>query len=84
MKWRREARSVKEEYKEQFEKAMEVVQYHLKQRVPKKEIVSLLNDSGFKTRTGKQWSYAILAGELKKLNRDIEKAEAETIRDTLP
>jgi hypothetical protein len=75
--------SIKEEYKDQFKKAMEVAQDYLKQRISKKEIVSLLNDSGFKTRTGKKWSCSILANELKKLNRDIDKAEAETIRDTL-
>jgi hypothetical protein len=73
--------SIKGEYKDQFEKAMQVTQHHLKQRVSKKEIVSLLNDSGFKTRTGKKWSYSILANELKRLSRDIDKAEAEKKRD---
>lgn len=75
--------SIKDEYRSQFEKAMEVAQHHLKQRVSKKEIASLLNDRGFKTRTGKKWSYSILANELKMLNRDIGKAEAETKRDKL-
>jgi hypothetical protein len=75
--------SIKDEYKSQFEKAMEVAQHHLEQRVSKKEIASLLNDSGFKTRTGKKWSYSILANELKKLYRDIDKAEAKTMPDKL-
>ncbi len=58
--------SIKDEYKDQFEKAIEVAQYHLKQGVPKKGIVNLLNDSGFKTITGKKWSYSTLWNELRK------------------
>ena len=65
--------SIKDEYKDQFEKAMEVAQDHLKQWVPKKKIVNLLNDSGFKTRTGKKWSYSIICNELRKLNINIDK-----------
>ncbi|RLC26572.1 MAG: hypothetical protein DRH21_01785 [Deltaproteobacteria bacterium] len=76
--------SIKDEYKDQFEKAIEAAQHHLKQRVSKKEIVNLLNESGFKTITGKKWSYSILANELRKLNRNINKAEAEKIRDKKP
>jgi hypothetical protein len=60
--------SIKDEYKDQFEKAIEVAQHHLKQGVPKKEIVNLLNDSGFRTITGKKWSYSTLANEFRKLN----------------
>ncbi len=59
--------SIKDEYKDQFEKAMEVAQHHLKQGVLKKEIVNLLNDSGFRTITGKKWSYSTLANEFRKL-----------------
>lgn len=60
-------RSIKDEHKEQFDKALEVARYQLKQGVSKKEIVSLLNDRGFKTRTGRDWSYSILGIELNKL-----------------
>ncbi|MDL1967633.1 MAG: hypothetical protein LWW97_03580 [Deltaproteobacteria bacterium] len=70
---------IKDEYREQFEKAIEVAQHHLKQWVSKKEIVNLLNDSGFKTRTGEKWSYSILGNELRKLNKNIDKAEVENI-----
>jgi hypothetical protein len=73
--------SIKDEYKDQFEKAIEVAQLHLKQGVSKKEIVNLLNDKGFKTRTGKKWTYSLLGNELRKLNRNIDKAEAEKIRN---
>lgn len=61
--------SVKDEYRDQFGKAIEAAQHHLKQGVRKKEIVNLLNDSGFKTRTGRKWSYAILTNELKTFSR---------------
>jgi len=71
--------SIKDEYRDQFEKAIEVAQHHLKHLVSKKEIVNLLNGSKFKTRTGKKWSYSILANELRKLNRNIDKVEAEKI-----
>ncbi|MCK5507361.1 MAG: hypothetical protein KAI50_02440 [Desulfobacterales bacterium] len=62
--------SSKEKYRDQFKKAMEVAHNHIQQRVSKKEIVNLLNNSGFKTRTGKKWSYSILVVELKKLNQE--------------
>ena len=65
--------SVKDKYKEQFEKAMEIAQGYQKQWIPKKKIVYLLNHSGFKTRTGKKWSYSILQNELKKLTKNIDK-----------
>ncbi|MBC2695301.1 MAG: hypothetical protein HF982_08520 [Desulfobacteraceae bacterium] len=65
--------SIRDKYNEQFEKALEVAQHHLKKWVPKKKIADLLNESGFKTRTGKKWSYSILANELKKLERNIDK-----------
>ena len=71
--------SIKDEYRDQFEKAIEVAQHHLKQWVSQKEIVNLLNGRGFKTRTGKKWSYSILTNELRKLNRNINKVEAEKI-----
>ena len=73
--------SIKDEYKDQFEKAIEVAQHHLKQGISKKEIVNLLNDKGFKTRTGKKWTYSLLGNELRKLNRNIDKAEAEKIQN---
>jgi len=65
--------SVKDKYKEQFEKALEVAQDYLKQWIPKTKIVYLLNHNGYKTRTGKKWSYSILTSELKKLKKNIDK-----------
>ena len=61
--------SIKDEYKEQFEKAIEAAQHHIEQRISKKEIVNLLNAGGFKTRTGKKWSYSLLMVELRELSK---------------
>ena len=60
--------SKKDKYKDQFGKALEVVQNQLRQGISRKEIVNLLNDTGLKTRTGKSWSLSILGIELRKLN----------------
>ncbi len=75
--------SAKDKYKDQFEKAMEVAQYHYKKWVSIKKIADLLNKSGFKSKTGKKWSYSILSGELKKLSKNADKAEAEAEEDTI-
>jgi len=64
--------SVKETYREQFEKAMAVVRNRLEQGVSKQEIVRLLNERGLKTRTGRKWSYSILANELRQSNNKQE------------
>jgi len=57
--------SVKETYKEQFEKAMAFAEEKLNQGISRKKIVTLLTEQGFKTRTGKEWSYTNLSRELK-------------------
>lgn len=59
--------SVKETYRDQFEKALEIVKDHVKKGISKQDIVIFLNDSGFTTRTGRRWTYTILQSELKKL-----------------
>ena len=64
--------SVKDKYKEQFEKAIEVAKDYQKQWIPKKKIVYLLNKSGFKTRTGKKWSYSILMNEMKRFKKNVD------------
>ena len=76
--------SIKAEYKDQFEKAMEVAQQHLKQMVPRKEVVDLLNDQGFKTRTGRKWSCSILNSELRKPVRNIDSTKAGKIEEIAP
>lgn len=59
--------SIKEIYKEQFEKALTVISDCLDQDLSRKRIVTLLNKRDFKTRTGKKWSYSTLANEIKEL-----------------
>lgn len=69
--------SVKQAYKKQFAEAMALVKQQLKQGAARTEIISLLNDKGFKSRTGRPWTFSILAAELGKLNSDIDPAEAD-------
>lgn len=59
---------VKEQYKDQFEKALEVAINCRKQGDKIKKIVELLNAQDLKTRTGRKWTYPLLQNELKKLN----------------
>jgi len=59
--------SVKAAYKEQFEKAMRVARDRLAHGHSRHEVVRILNEDGLKTRTGRNWSYALLALELQRL-----------------
>ena len=59
--------SVKAVYKEQFKEAITVIKDCLAQDLSNKRIVTLLNKRGFKTKTGKKWSYSTLRHELKRL-----------------
>lgn len=59
------ALQVKERYKEQFEKAMEVVRERLDQVSSLEEMKRYLNDQGYKTRTGKFWKIGNLQREIK-------------------
>ena len=56
--------SVKEEYKEQLEKAMVIAKEQWKKSISYSKIVNSLNASGFKTRTGRVWSITTLRREL--------------------
>ena len=58
--------SVKERYKEQFDRAWGIVLEKLDQGVPGKNIVIYLNEQGYKTRTGRQWTCSILSSEQKR------------------
>jgi len=61
-----ETLSVKEIYSDQFKKALEIVKDHVRKGVSKQDIVTLLNDRGLRTRTGREWTSAILGAEVKK------------------
>ena len=56
----------KEQYREQYEEALKIIQRERKKRATAQKIVALLNSSGYKSRTGKKWTTGILWNELKK------------------
>lgn len=58
---------IKETYREQFQTALRFVRRHLAEGIKKTAIPGLLNQYGLKTRTGRQWTYAILCAELRKM-----------------
>lgn len=60
---------MRDKYRDQFNKAMEIVSDNIKKGIKKKNIIVLLNDDGFKSRTGKQWTASLLAVALKRYNK---------------
>lgn len=56
----------REQYVKQFERAMDMADELLYDKVPRNEIVKRLNEAGFKTRTGRLWTLSILSNELGK------------------
>ena len=71
---------VRERYKEQFDKAMDVVSEHLNQVSSVEEMTRYLNDQGYKTRTGKSWTVATLRRESKKHNLRFPRKMDEKIK----
>jgi hypothetical protein len=65
---------MKDGFREQFEKAMSYARDHLAKGLSTKRVVRLLNDEGFKTRTGKAWTTSILSNEVRK----SEKGESDS------
>jgi len=56
--------TLKESYREQFENALSFAREQLEQGYIRREIACFLNEQGFKTRTGKEWTQSILSNEL--------------------
>ena len=54
--------TVKQQYKEQFEEAVEHIQKYLEESRTKKEITDLLKEKGYKTCTGREWTISNLHG----------------------
>jgi hypothetical protein len=71
---------VRERYKEQFEKAMDVVREHLDQIPSVDEMTRYLNDQGYKTRNGKSWTVATLRRETKMHNLRFPRKTNEKIK----
>lgn len=68
----------RDKYKEQFDKAMETVQKCINEGKKRKEIVKLLNDRDFKTRTGKKWTYEVLLTEMNRYKKNKEKENGKS------
>ena len=65
--------SVKEKYRSQYEKALQFISDHIRNGTSRKEILILLNDRGFKTKTGRKWTKAILGTESAKMKGNVNK-----------
>jgi len=71
---------LKDKYKEQFEKAIEFIRSKMDEGIVNEKIVKMLNEEGFKSRTGKKWTGSILRVELKKhfnIDKDLYRDKAE-------
>ena len=53
-------------YRQQYEEALKIIRRERKKNTTAKQIVDLLNSSGYKSKTGKKWTTGILWNELKK------------------
>ena len=63
---------VKEVYKDQFMAATRLVRRELTNGTKKKRILDILKQQGMKTGTGREWTYGILCGEIRKLGEPCE------------
>ena len=69
--------SSKEQYREQFEKAIDLIKEQIKTGARGGEILQQLNGGGYKTRTGKTWTYSLLRTEQRRLEKEgIPKSDA--------
>ncbi|MDO8539631.1 MAG: hypothetical protein Q7S40_04260 [Opitutaceae bacterium] len=59
---------VKAVYLEQFQTGLRVALDEVRKGTKMRRIVELLNERGLKTRTGREWKYAILRNELQTMN----------------
>ena len=62
-------RPIKERFKDQFEEALAFIRSQIEMGIKKRYIIKQLNERGFKTRTGRLWTDAILQSELKNVPR---------------
>ncbi|MBF0551219.1 MAG: hypothetical protein HQK60_11855 [Deltaproteobacteria bacterium] len=69
-------------YREQFQKAMTTAVELIQQGKPKKIVVKALNDQGFKTRTGRAWTYSNFQAELAKYFRELDEPTEESGNDS--
>jgi hypothetical protein len=56
----------KNKFQKQFNEALDFVNQQMEAGLKKKEIVKLLKENNYKTRTGKDWTYSLLCNEWRK------------------
>lgn len=61
--------SVRETYQDQFEAASDLIRSEMEKGTGRKAILDLLIERGFKTRTGKKWTYSILGNEQSRIRQ---------------
>ncbi|MCF8112691.1 MAG: hypothetical protein K9K21_02435 [Desulfotignum sp.] len=64
------ALSKKEVYREKFLAAKQLISQELSKGTKMTDILNRLKQQGMKTRTGREWTYSILANEIKKIRQD--------------
>jgi hypothetical protein len=64
--------SLKHVYQEQFRAATQIMRTELAKGTKKWTILDLLKQQGMKTRTGREWTYATLNAEIRKLGKAPE------------
>ncbi len=64
---------VREKYREQFMKAVQCIEEKAGQGISRKDLVSLLNEQGFRTANGRPWTYGILSFEIKRHGITVKK-----------
>lgn len=62
--------AVKERYRKQFLSAVRLISDELSKGTKKVKILALLKKKNMKTRTGREWTYAILTNEINKLGAE--------------
>jgi hypothetical protein len=69
---------VKQRYQEQFEAAVQLVRRELEKGAKKTSILDLLKQQEMKTRTGREWTHAILCVEIRKLAETCKSESADS------
>lgn len=63
---------LKDKYREQYEKALQVIKEEIANGSSNKMILNILLDAGFKSITGKQWTMSLVFNERKKLQSRVD------------
>lgn len=61
---------VKNKFKDQFQEGLAFAQEKLSKGGSKKRVAQLMNNKGYKTRTGKRWTASTLSNEINKIKKE--------------